>query len=99
MPKKLATPTSYKYNPDRTDNYELDIRLDTLLNCITNYWIWKREPKVFENELKRMDINRVCEPEMLRVKEFINKTGARYENVYAPVTPSLEDVILNQRRI
>jgi hypothetical protein len=70
-----------------TEPEELKKRLLTLETCISLYSKLYRTSKDFELDMKRPDINLTCKQPMDGVKDFINQTGARYENVYSPIAP------------
>ena len=91
MLNKLAK-DSYQYRPE-TDPEEFRSRVYKLQLCITNYVKLNKEVGQMEKDLRRMDVNTICQREMHYLREFINNTDARYENVYAPVNENLKRLI------
>jgi hypothetical protein len=73
----------YRYHKGRTDPEELGFRVTNLMDCLQYFLAYHPQVDVLEQEYKRFDINRVCLRELTQLKEFVNETGMKYENVYA----------------
>jgi hypothetical protein len=93
MSRKISKETDYKYHSDRTDYEEFNYRTINLLKCFNSYFIINPDIENLRNDLKRMNVNKICKKPMDQLKEFVMSTGARYNNVYAPVDGHLEDLI------
>jgi hypothetical protein len=93
MSRKISRESQYKYHPDRTDPEEFDFRVTNVVKCVNTYFITNPDIDSLKNDLKRMDVNKICKKPMDQLKEFVLGTGARYNNVYAPVDPKLEKLI------
>jgi hypothetical protein len=87
---KISKEGEYRYHPDRTDSEEFDFRTMNLFNCITYWMTFNLNPQKLASETKRIDISLTCTKPMNELKDFINKTQANYQNIYAPLT---EDII------
>lgn len=93
MSRKISQETEYKYHPDRTDPEEYQIRMTNVLKCINSYYFINPDVENLKKDIKRMDVNKICKKPMDQLKEFVMSTGARYNNVYAPVDANLERLI------
>ncbi len=85
----------FKFNKSRTDPEELEKRLAALGACLQTYMVFNPNSEFVEVDLKRTDINSTCMKPMMAVKEFINRTGAGYENIYSPIQPFMISMIKN----
>lgn len=86
MLNKISPESSYKYHPERTDSEEFGFRLRNLDQCISTYAMLNQNVRQLSLDIKRLDINSTCSRQLNQLKEFINKTGAKYENVYSPIS-------------
>jgi hypothetical protein len=80
---------------NRKDPEEFVKRLDSLKYCVGSYASLNMNKSTYVDDLKRTDINLTCKKQMDAVKEFINRTGAGYENIYSAITPEMVKVIKN----
>ena len=93
MSRKISKETEYKYHSDRTDPEEFDNRRMNLLKCVNTYFFIDSDIGSLRKNLKGIDVNKICKKPLDQLKEFVMSTGARYNNVYAPVDSSLEALI------
>jgi hypothetical protein len=86
MLKKLSPEGKYKSAEERIDMEEFKNRVENLRTCIGQYATFNHSQQLLKKDIERIDINETCGPHMKNLKDFINKTGTDYENVYAPIT-------------
>jgi hypothetical protein len=80
---------------NRKDPEELERRLNAFKNLIGEYIFLNSVNNKYQEDLSRVDINLTCKKPMDAVKEFINSTGAGYENIYSAITPDMVKLIKN----
>jgi hypothetical protein len=91
---KVSKTGMEKYNKNRKDPEELDNRVYNFNLCSWAYFMNNPYPSQLATELKRLDINYICKRQMDQLKDFVNKTGMNYENVYAPLTVDIQKSIV-----
>ncbi len=89
MLNKISKEGEYKFNKSRTDSEEFNFRIVNLHNCIRYYAAYNSDTDKLSVDLKRADINYTCSRQLNELKSFINSTGGKYENVYAPLSGSV----------
>lgn len=90
MINKISTESTLnKYHANRYDSEEFETRVSNLLQCVYMYTEANRSETDFTADLKRVNINQTCSRQFTQLKEFINNTGAKYENVYSPITSDI----------
>lgn len=85
----------FEFDYKKKDPEEFQNRLRALQLCIEHYYMTNPDSSLIGTDIKRPDINMTCSTSLQAVKDFINTTGARYENVYSPITPWMVDLIKN----
>ncbi len=86
MLKKLSPEGKYKIADERIDFEEFHFRVENLRTCIGQYATFNHSQQLLKKDIERVDINETCGLHMKNLKEFINRTGADYVNIYAPIT-------------
>jgi len=96
MLNKISKEGEYRFHNNRTDAEEFSFRIKNLDNCIRYYTLLNQTPHQLAVDLKRIDVNATCSRQMNQLKDFINTTGAYYENTYSPLTYELMNLISNK---
>ena len=82
--KKIET-DYFKYDPNATGPEELLNRFRNVQVCYNSFKSQYYKQKDLERELERPDINNICGVELKILRNFVEKTELRYENVYADI--------------
>jgi CRISPR/Cas system endoribonuclease Cas6 (RAMP superfamily) len=85
METKINKEGYFKQHDDRTDPEEFNQRVTNLRSCIYTYVYLNQTPNLIQQDLKKPNINETCIKYLNGLKDFVNKTGASYENVHSPI--------------
>lgn len=81
---KVVKEGRYKTPTDKASAEEFNIRVENLRSCVGHYNSINPVKHFLKKDLERININETCGKHLNMLKDFINNTGAYYQNVYTP---------------